>query len=64
MAQPLRALAALLQNLSSVPQTDLAVHNHLALISWDLIHSSGLCGHHALKRFIDTHAGKTVKPIK
>jgi hypothetical protein len=39
MSQMLRALAALLEVLSSIPRNHMVAHNHL---KWDLMPSSGM----------------------
>jgi hypothetical protein len=40
MAQPLRALTALSEVLSSIPSNDMMAHNHL---KWDLMPSPSVC---------------------
>lgn len=60
MTPQLRALAALLGNLSQIPSTHRAAHNHLELIPGNLILSSGLCKHQAHKQCTDIKIGKTL----
>ena len=61
MAQQLRALAALAEDLGSVPSTHTVVHNHLKLHFWgNMVSCSDFCEHqtHVWSTYAD--AGKTV----
>ena len=58
MAQQLRTLVVLPENLSSIPSTYTVAHNYLNSSPRDLILSSGLCGHS--KHVVHQYASKTL----
>lgn len=63
MAQKLRALAALIWDLGSIPSTHLVVHNYLQLQVQDPMPSSDLYGHQT-HMYTGIHTSNAVIQIK